>query len=212
MVEVALVAVQVFVKVFSLFLVALEHSLCTTVLFYPVQHLVQNIDCVAWRCVVHAAVVCVCLVCKHCWSASAAVFHFRDKVFADDYECNASRSKVFLCTGKEKAKLANIKGFAEYAGRNVCYERNLSCVRDVLVVGSHDCVVKADVCIVVVAGNLFYLWDVRVVLVLGGSDNVNFNAELFCFCSGFLCPDTGFDVGSLSSVNAKVLCNHCKLC
>ena len=210
MVEVRIV--EEVVKVVSLFLVALQHSFCSAVLFNPVENLVQNVDCVAWRCVVHWAVVCVCFVSEHCRCSRQAVCWLRNQVFADNYKCNSSRRKVFLRACKQKSEFWDIERFRKNTRRNISNERNISRLRNVFVMSSHDCVVKADISVIVVAFNFFNTWNIRIIFVFWRSDDVNFNAEFFCFGSSFFCPDTSFDVSRLFVVNSQVFCNHCKLC
>ena len=77
---------------------------------------------------------------------------------------------------------------------------------------THDCIVEADINVVIVSAYFFNAWDVRIVLVLRRSDYINFNTKVLCFCCGLLCPDTSFDVSSFFPVDTKVLCDHGKLC
>ena len=211
MIEVSFVVVKVVVKVISLFLVALEHSFGTTVLFDPVQNLVQYIDCVARWCVVHRTVVGVGLVSKHCWCARKTGVNFRNQIFADDNKCNTGWSQVLLSTCKKQTKLCNIKWFAQNAGRNISYQRNIACIRNVLVVSSHNCIVKTDVSVIVVTCDFFYFRNVRIVLVLAACNNVYINSKVLSFGSSLFSPYTGFDISSFFVLNTKILSDHGKL-
>ena len=210
-IEVAFVVVEVVIKVISLFLVALEHSFCSAVCFNPMQNLTKHVDSVAWRSIVHRIIISMSLVAEHSRSSGTACLRFTNQIFADDYESNAGRSQVLLSTGKKQTELANVQRLTQNAGRNISYQWDVSAVRNVLVVSSHNCVVEADVSVVIVAFNLFNPWNVRIILVFAACNNININAKLFSLSSSLLCPDSSFDVGSLSSVNAQIFSNHSKL-
>ena len=76
---------------------------------------------------------------------------------------------------------------------------------------SHDCVVKANVGVVVVAFDFFNLGNVGIIFVFAGSDYVNLDSKMARFGGGFLGPNAGLDIGGLSCMDSQVLRHHSEL-
>ena len=63
---------------------------------YPLEHQTTDVNAVAWRCVVQAVIVCLCLVLQHCRAVSRNIV--TDQILTDDYNNDTGWSYVLLYT------------------------------------------------------------------------------------------------------------------
>ena len=131
-------------------------------------------------------------VVEHCRDVAA---HAAESVLADDGEDDAGRADVLLRAAVDEVILGNIDRTGHDVGGHVGDER----ARDVEVLvdlGAVDGVVRGDVEVVEVRGNLESLRDIGVVLVLGAGDGIGV-PDALGFLEGLAGPHAGVQVGGL---------------
>ena len=135
-----------------------------------------------------------------------------DEIFSHDRNSDTGRCHVFLHACIDQTEFRYIDLFGQDAGGHVCYERDISCVRDVRIVCSVDRIVQCDMYIISIRTEIFsvHLRNIGESGIFRRCYDLDI-AEFFCFFGSFLSPCSCDDIVSLAGLAQQVQRNHGKL-